>query len=730
MAMSFFRRNWRRSIRMLLLPIFAAIILIQWIGDARSEAGMPVLNSSGNLNRELSVDPIGTKEGYSAYLYNTGNGLPTSEANDIAQDSIGIIWIGSYAGLIRYAGNSFERYDPDSGITSVRCLYTDSLDRLWIGSNDNGAFLLSKGEIHHWDKSSGFRSLSIRDIAEGEDGRIYIASTMGVGIIDASLAFTPLEDERISEQTVPQIHRGSDGLIYGLTQTGDLFALKNGKMSAFLKSADFPSEEPLEIFPDPEQPGYLYVGTEHYVCHGSLETGFDSREAREIAPLVSVECIESFGGRLWICARNGVGRLEDDGVHVIENIPMSNSLNHILSDFDGNLWITSSRHGVMKIVSNRFTDVFEQYGLPASVVNSTCMLDGRLFVGTENGLIVLEDGKKLNSLPVTEIVTASGKPVDVSDLVDYLDSIRVRTICRDSRNRLWISTARECGLLRYDHGKILQFTVEDGILDEAVRVVSECTDGSMLVATNNGVNVIEGDRVVQGYGQEDGMDVRMILTVTEGFSNEVIAGSDGGGIYIIRPEGIRKIGIEDGLTSEIIMRIKRSRIRDLYWIITGNSLACMTPDYQVKTVRAFPTANNIDLYENSRGDLWLLGTHEINVILSEDIMADEPGEPIYLETADGLPYVVTSNSYSEVTENGDLFMSGNEGVVKVNIDQSLSYNGEIRISMPYRSGRQSDFSGSGRQLLCSGLRAEADDLPLCAELFPVQSLGGVPSGRI
>ena len=42
-------------------------------------------------------------------MYNNRNGLPTSEANAITQTSDGFIWIGSYAGLIRYDGNTFER---------------------------------------------------------------------------------------------------------------------------------------------------------------------------------------------------------------------------------------------------------------------------------------------------------------------------------------------------------------------------------------------------------------------------------------------------------------------------------------------------------------------------------------------------------------------------------------------------------------------------------------------
>ncbi|MBQ8093507.1 MAG: hypothetical protein IJ242_08035, partial [Clostridia bacterium] len=54
----------------------------------------------------ISVDLIHQTEGYSAVLYDNTTGLPTSEANAIVETSDGFIWIGSYAGLIRYDGNT------------------------------------------------------------------------------------------------------------------------------------------------------------------------------------------------------------------------------------------------------------------------------------------------------------------------------------------------------------------------------------------------------------------------------------------------------------------------------------------------------------------------------------------------------------------------------------------------------------------------------------------------
>ena len=189
--------------RYLLCILFTVILLSQCIAAGNCETEIQALNSSGNRNIEFSVDPINKSEGFCAVLYDNKNGMPTSEANAIAQTSDGFIWIGSYAGLICYDGNTFERLEITAGIANIRCLFVDSQDRLWIGTNDAGVFLYYRGEIRHWDKSNGLASVSIRCITEAEDGMIYIGGTLGIGCIDASFEFTPMEDDCLSGQTVP-----------------------------------------------------------------------------------------------------------------------------------------------------------------------------------------------------------------------------------------------------------------------------------------------------------------------------------------------------------------------------------------------------------------------------------------------------------------------------------------------------------------------------------------------
>ncbi|MBR3317356.1 MAG: SpoIIE family protein phosphatase [Atopobiaceae bacterium] len=677
------RQNTRRRHWQLLFSLLVIIVAITWAPVAQARTKPMSLNTSGNININPSVDPIGKSDGFSIVLYNNNNGLPSSDVNAIAQTRDGFMWIGTYTGLIRYDGHTFERLDSARDIASTRCMYVDSKGRLWVGSNANGIFLMENGSFRNWGKEDGLSSLSIRSIAEDKSGMMYVATADGMVTIDKNMQASLIRDDRIDGHTLYEVRLGSDGQMYGLSSTGDLYVLRAGKITAHVRRSDYAMEDIITMLPDPEHPGYLYVGTDHHLCHGTLEEPIDSWEQWDLSPLHGLKRLEYIAGNVWICARTGVGCFDQEKLSLLTENPMNDAFCQIMTDEDGDIWIASDRQGVEKIVPNQFTDLFNRYDLPPEVVNSTCLRNKQLFIATDNGLRVIEDGHVLDKLPITKATTASGTPIETSDLIEYLDGIRIRSIIRDSKNRLWISTIRERGLLRYSDGELTQFSQEDGIVSEQVRVVSECEDGSILVATNEGLNVIEGDRVTQRYDQEEGLAVRLILTVAEGYNHEILAGSDGDGIYIIDSNGLRRISKEDGLPSDLVPRIKRSRSGDRYWIVTANHLSSMTPDYKVEVVQELPYANIYDIYENSNGDLWLLGGTGIYVVPASALSGGKSADATHLGMANGLYYVPTANSYSEYSQDGHLYVSGNEGVVQVDIDKPFDNTGTVRLSLPY-----------------------------------------------
>ncbi len=630
-------------------------------------------------------DPTGTRDGYAAYLYDNTSGLPTSEANAIAETSDGFIWIGSYGGLIRYDGNSFERYRSTTGIASVVSLFVDSRDNLWIGTNDNGAAVMDRvGNVVMFAKRDGLPSASVRDFAEGPDGLIYVATTQGVAYVDGSGKLTKIDDSLINAQYIRRLETGADGITYALTIDGGIFTLSGGKVGKFFDAAALGIEDVHALHVDPDNPGYLYLGTKKSrVWYGSLETGFPKEDSIWVSPLEYINSIITDGDELWICSNNGVCIYKDDEVAVLKNLPMDSSIEGVMTDYQGNLWFVSSRQGVMKIVQNQFTDIFDKYGIEDAVVNSTCFYDGKLFIGMDTGLVVIGKDGIVNRIEIENSTAASGEKLGYLELISMLDGIRIRSIIKDNEDRLWFSTYGDKGLVRFDHGKVVCFRDDDGMPSNRMRSVYQRSDGKIMVACTGGLVIINGDKIEKTYDSSSGMSNTEILTVCEGSNGDMLVGTDGDGIYVINDDGIRHINTDNGFFSDVIMRIKKDQKRGIYWVVTSNSLAYMTADYQVNTLEHFPYSNNFDLYENSNGEMWVLCSNGIYVVRVDELLSDREISPLQYGIDNGLPAFTTSNSYSCVSDDGNLYIAGTTGVVKANIEKPFEKNDSVKMTVPY-----------------------------------------------
>ncbi len=645
----------------------------------------PAAWAETNAVEEDLFDPVGEDEGYSATLYDNTNGLPTSEVNAIAQDVEGFIWIGSYGGLVRYDGSSFTQVGITEGVTGVRCLHVDSKDRLWLGTTDNGAAFMEKEKFHFFDE---LRSITVYSICEDSSGMVYLATQEGIFMYDTNSdeeKSVRLDDSRITIIYTEELKLGADGCVYGLTADNDIFSLRDGKVFNFVKREDTGIENISCMMPDSLESGKIYIGThEGVVAHGSLAKGFTADTLVNISPLVNLIRIDYVVDNVWLCASNGVGVLTEDKVKVPKHFPLDASVGHVMKDYQDNLWFTSDRQGVMKIVKNRFTDIYKHFDMPKKVVNATCMLDDKLFVATDSGLTVIGENGPEEKLLMDKKIRIHDKNEETDDLIKLLTDCRIRCIMRDSRDRLWFSTWCSYGLICYDKGKVTVYDEKSGLISDRLRGLCETSDGSVLVSLTGGVCVIKDGAVQKSFSTENGLKNCDMLTVAEGSDGEILLGSNGYGIYVIDRDGsVRNVGLEDGLMSKTIMRIKKDRKRDLYWIVSSNSLAYMTPDFKVKTIDRFPYSNNFDIYQNSSDEMWVLSSAGVFADSTERILGNSDINPIFYGISNGMPYISTANSYSFLTDDGELFIAGNKGVIRANIESIFQRDTDLKAVVPY-----------------------------------------------
>ena len=539
--------------RFIWVPVCLALVLLL----------VPLTASAANPDKKPEpLDPIRNGDKFSALFYDNTNGLPTSEANEIAQTSDGFLWIGSYGGLVRYDGSTFERIDADEPLGGVTCLHVDSKDRLWIGTNDSGLAMMENGQFRFWHEEDGLPSVKLNSIAEGADGTIYVG-TMSVAMISPDMEIQVVEDPLIANTFVEQVRMGSDGVLYCTTIEDDYFTLRDGKVENYVSHEQAAVEGVTFILPDEQDPSKQYIGTESSMLYyGDITGNPDQLEKIDTSPLSTVFHLEQAGDQIWLCCANGIGVLDNGKIYDYIRLPLNDRVCDMTVDYQGNLWFASNRQGVMKLAPNRFEIINKRYGLPETVVNSTCLYQDKLFIGTDTGLIVTDKNERVTSLPLSEAVTASGNDLGTRDLMTLLEGVRIRSILEDSAGNLWISTWRGPGLVRYDGEKALAFNEDDGMYSDQIRAVSEDPDGRICVAVTGGVNIIEGDRVTGGFGKKDGIDNIETLSVCSAPNGDIILGSNGDGIYVISSGNVRRIGRYDGLTSDIVMRVKYDAGRD------------------------------------------------------------------------------------------------------------------------------------------------------------------------
>ena len=663
----------RKSLRIAYVTAFLIMAAVMACGIAcRVLASEEDITGNGNTSADDGVTYGGgyaltgqlDNSGYSAVIYDASNGMPTSDANYILGASDGYIWIGGYSGIFRYNGSVFTRLDASSGLTNGRVLFEDSRGRIWVGTNDNGIVVIEGDKQTHITYREGLPASSIRIFAEDESGNVYTGTTAGVCYIDSAMNVHAVDDERINGERVLKLDSDASGRIYGQTKNGRIFLIENGMVSSVYTGEDLGIGKITSILTDRHHSGYVYLGTEsgtvYYWCYANTS--------------VAIQRIEAFAGtavhwlsydceRIWVSSITGIGYLDEDNVfHQISDLPMNSGIEMTASDYQGNIWVASSTQGVMKIAADSFVNVTYKAGLEAEVTNAACLYKNRLYIGTNTGLKIIDNNGKM----IEDKLTA------------FIGDARIRCIKEGADNDLWIAAfTKDLGVVHLsDDGTISCINKDKGMPDDEVRCISVCEDGSVYAGTSGGLAYIKDDqasRVTAG----DAVKNTVFMTVEQGDKGEIYAGTDGDGIYVIKGDKVSRLGRDDGLTSDVIVRIKKDETRGIYWIITSNSLEYMK-DGNIREVASFPYTDNIDLYYGKNDDVWIIASNGIYVTDAQSLLKDEVSQYRLYTLKNGLPGIPISYSYSAMSDDGKLYIPEGNGVCMIDTGHPAAYNIPVR----------------------------------------------------
>ena len=617
--------------------------------------------AANNVDVDFSAD-------YAAIGYDTEDGLATAEINAVAQTSDGYIWAGTYSGLYRYDGYKFEQMNLDERISNVTQLYVDSKGKLWIGTNDSGIACYSPGDgsIKFYSTEDGLPNNAIRAMCEDGEGNLYIGTVTQLCLITADGQAKSFEEKEL--MGVRSLCY-ANGVVAGVSNWGELFFIKEGKLFGLVTM-----ESDNNVF-------YAAVSTsdgEDFIVGTSSDFAIKVR-LFEDGSIKTLKQIKTGGagyfnrilyserdGGFFYCCENGLGFIDkkDQATSMATN-EFDSSISDVIMDYQGNVWFASNKQGIERYSWNPFQDVFAKAGLHSGVVNSLLIRNNILYVGMDNGLY----GIDLNSNSLITIPKA-----------DRFNGVRVRHLMGDSAGNIWVSTYGQDGLLELTANNELNIFNEGtaGTSGGRFRYALELSNGQVLAASTIALNYIENGKVVKTLTEDMGLST-MILSLVEDENGNILAGSDGDGVYIIKDgEIIDIINEEDGLGSPVVLKVVPCKGGYLF---VGSNGIYYYDGKTVKKLNKFPYSNNYDVFIADDGNAWVMSSAGVFVVNEGDLISNGEYSYALLNRSRGFFTTLTANANYAV--NGDdLYFCCTDGVRKISFStyNSFDNNYEIRIS--------------------------------------------------
>ena len=590
-------------------------------------------------------------------VYNSDNGLVGGCANDLVQTEDGSMWVGTYGGLYRFNGKSFTLLDSVDSIRSVQSLYVDEEDRLWVGTNGAGLTMLHDDlSFEVLDADSGLLANSVRAIVKDPSENYYIGTTAGLNIVNVENEELKIVGSYSDIGYVSKECVDSEGNIAILNTTGTINVFTDRNIEDGI-SFECPEATCIEF----DSEGYLYIGTD-------IQCIYKYRLTDDEFELVATIDTEGFtyineiyfheNGVIYIAADSGVGYIDLNlNAKFINTGNFDSSVEQIYEDYQGNLWFTSYRRGLLCLNQSAFVDLFGVYNASPAVANIVVEKNGLFYVGTDDGLVLFD--------------YVNGKNI-TNNMTDFYSGTRIRSMTEDEDGNLVIAGYGKNLMAVSNEGEFFQYIPEgrNQITDRKQRFIMTLADGRLMVSSESGLTFIK-DNEISGVMELGGsLKKATILNAFQMEDGTILAGSDGDGIAIIKNGKVESyITKEDGLCSGVILRIVQDKTGSGYFVMTGSGICYMNANFQVRELTGVPFFNNYDLYQTDNGNIFIFGGAGIYVVRYENLMGELSGDVYTLiDSKEGLPGSLTSNAWNYVDEDNNIYLCGSTGIYLMNLD--------------------------------------------------------------
>lgn len=619
-------------------------------------AALPVIAFADDTTEKLTDWTIN--------LFNDENGLPTAEANAVLCTSDGYMWIGSYGGLLRYNGNSFVNFsNEEDGIPvySIRSLYEASNGLLYIGTSE-GVYTWNRSEFKHIDVDTGFERPSVHSFAEDSHGNVYAGTSDGLLKIGADGVALSADPDNHLSGTIYSLVCGKDDVIWGTDLAGALFAIKDGEVLYYGVNEDSTVSYYSVAVISSEDDLVLAVGTSVnrvsiITVSGSIDKDNMSVKNIQTGNVHTINKMYLQNNTLWIAGSSGAGRinLEDDAFITDAELLECTALTDITLDYESNVWMSSSNYGVFEVAQGSVYHPVEAQKLQKESVTSVSCSKNVCYVGTGNGLFVLNSN--------FEIIE--------SKLSTELNGAYIRCVMADNEGNIWISMYNsEYGLICYnpEADQVEYYGAEEGLATNQVRSTIELFDGRIAVATAYGLYIInkESKTVEEFYSEAQGLYGVMILSLTQSSDGTLYIATDNKGLFALEDGKIREV---DGTLGSILRTRWDNDLKGM-WLSNSSGLYFMDSEENLKKITVFDegVGSIFDILVKDN-DLFILKSSGIYRMDKIDLVNDIDTAVRVYDSTESFSGNCVSNSWSCINKDR-LYVCSTKGLYLINTDSS------------------------------------------------------------
>jgi ligand-binding sensor domain-containing protein len=615
-------------------------------------------------------------------------GISQNSVNCILQDSKGFMWFGTWDGLNRFDGLNFVIYLPgikeniqNLGNQTIRSLYEDKDENLWVGTEWGLALLNRKTQLFHKfianpKNPNALNCDTVNCILEDNDGLLWIGTTHGINVLDKKTGIFSHYTRRngsLTSDTIQNIFRDKAGLIWIATKNGLTdYNKKTGKFRKYFHSTtnqnSLCNNDISSILQDKN--GLIWLGTTNglnsynpekniFTLYNNVQNDIHSSNTNIITSI-----LEDRKGRFWVGTLGGGLNLFDKitgKFYSYKNNPSdqnsltNNFINCLYEDNTGIIWIGNRYKGIDKIDPNCFSfDVYRhipynQNSLCNNVIWSVFEDDNNLlWIGTAGGLNIWDRKKNI----WMQLINEPGK-------INAFSSNSIRSIFKDKNGIMWIGTD-DAGVDRFDPvtSEIINFSNNTNnknyICNNTIWNIFQDKAGFIWFGTSNGLAKYDPK-------QNSFVFFKNIPTDPTSLSNNLVYN-----VFQDSKENIW-IGTNDGL--------------DLYNPIQNNFKV-----YKTNSIKGTSINNNtiFSVFEDNVGYLWICtmggGLNKYNI---------KKNNFTYYTDREGLPnnvvYAVIQDKY------GFFWLSTNHGLCRFNPISGACINYDVKDglqSYEYNGGAQ------------------------------------------